>query len=71
MNVDKAKSIVVQQIVAEAIREYPRWESYPEIGENDWFDINDRVDGVMGFPPKFREAYDFLAARVNVGGESE
>lgn len=68
MGEDKAKSIVVQMVVAIAIREHPDWSMYPEIGEHDWEEITRRAEAVMKPPPaeKFAEAYAVLETRAGV-----
>jgi hypothetical protein len=64
MNVDEAMSIVVQGVVASAVREQLNWENYPEIGERDWEEIRRRALAVMVPPITFRAAYEIIAARA-------
>lgn len=44
----------------------PEWESYPDIGENDWERVMARVEALKAETPweQFSAAYDFLTARA-------
>lgn len=72
--VDASIQLVARQVLADlATKVEEERESYPEIGENDWKAVCQRVADFAAAPPK--ELYDFsyqvLAARAEAdGGES-
>jgi hypothetical protein len=57
---------VAANILANAAREYPQWEDFPEIGESDWFAVCDILNAkAPEVPPlRFRAAYALLEARA-------
>ena len=66
---DRAITTVAEQAIHEATRDggrVPEWEDYPEIGENDWQAVLDRVDRMTWAPDqaKYDAAYALLAARA-------
>lgn len=57
---------VAAQILANAARNSPEWEDYPDIGEHDWFAILDILNAkAPDVPaPSFQAAYALLSARA-------
>lgn len=43
------------------------WESYPDIGENDWLDVVQAVEALAPLPDakRYETAYALLAARAD------
>ena len=64
-----AKLTVMRHIVATVVSNHTgeMWEDYPEIGENDWIEITERLRHIHTFPvhTEFRTAYQHLAARAD------
>lgn len=64
-----AKLTIIRHIVATVVSNHTGelWEDYPEIGENDWIDISERVRKAYVFPTEreFQIAYAHLASRAD------
>ena len=45
----------------------PGWEDYPEIGENDWYEVLAEIDRLCPAPSPdaFKAAYALLSARAD------
>lgn len=68
ISVDEAIEIVAQHIAAEAVRnhpEWPEWAAYPDLGEDDWLKVIDRIDSLNPYPERYCEAYELLAERAS------
>jgi hypothetical protein len=66
MTPDRAIEVVAQQIARSAIRNWPEWGQYPEIGENEWFAVLDHLDRFVPIPDddEFQRAYALLEKRA-------
>jgi len=54
---------VAQAVLYDAAQKV-EWGDYPEIGENDWQDVIDRLDELAPHPDGYLEAYDLLEKRA-------
>jgi hypothetical protein len=61
----EAIDIVARGALTKQARE-AEWEDYPEIGENDWRAVCDRMDELANGPTgdEFEAAYQFLTERA-------
>lgn len=68
MTADRAIQVVAKRILWLASRDYPEWEQYPEIGEDDWFAVLDHIDQANppldGDDDEFSRAYALLTERA-------
>jgi len=64
-----AKLTVIRHIVATVVSNHTgeMWEDYPEIGEDDWIEISERLLNIHPFPThqEFQAAYTHLAGRAD------
>jgi hypothetical protein len=68
MTYEEAVKIVATKALGDLVENKlpDEWESYPEIGENDWERVTDEARGIAGTVPtgEYDEAYKFLAERA-------
>jgi hypothetical protein len=73
MRVDDALDIIAKRCIANLIEHdkggngSTQWEDWPEIGEDDWFRVLQRMDELVPDDPsrdKVKQAYATLAARA-------
>jgi hypothetical protein len=59
--------IVAQEIAARAVRQWPQWEDFPEIGEDDWREVLSELDGPHQAPDPdlYLRAYSLLTERAD------
>lgn len=68
----EAIDVIAKQAIKAATDDSPgytvSWENYPEIGENDWARVVERVDEITALiapdQPEFEAAYDYLMDRA-------
>jgi len=65
-----AINVIVRHAIHTAVSDggtCPEWEDYPEIGENDWYEIEAEIalSTDCPSPAAFDAAYAFLAARAD------
>jgi hypothetical protein len=70
--IQSAIAIVAEMAVARLILEADsQWENYPEIGEDDWREVEHQMLLRSASAPSdadFNRAYEFLTARADPGG---
>lgn len=75
MTTKQAISIIAREAIARGAEEIRSggWELFPEIGENDWEAVCDRMQELAKWadPEKFREAYHLLEARAQRSDNSQ
>ena len=68
--VDASINLVARQVLADLAQDVgERWDSYPEIGEDDWRLVVKRVLDFAGYPPK--ELYDFSYQVLTARAEAD
>lgn len=69
----EAIDVIAKQAIKSATDDHPgyavSWENYPEIGEEDWARVVERIDELTGLmapdQAQFEAAYDYLTERAN------
>lgn len=67
---DRAITTVAEHAIHQATRDggrCPEWEDYPDIGENDWHAVLQKIDRMTEAPErdKYEAAYALLALRAD------
>jgi hypothetical protein len=76
MTLEQAIEIIARQVIAAACTEdfatEVDWGNYPEIGENDWRAVVERVEAltIPPAPSDWHAAYALLEARVDPAAEA-